>query len=251
MYSNFCNIPFRASVIIFLCAAQIGLTPVEAAPVDLSDIVVLPHNQTLSPTPTYLFEARLNTPAPLPAAPASKTPSAMITYPTTGKPPRRPLTSEVVNFYIRKLLNDFAVAHLDAVPPTSQTNLNAIWIKYSDKWGGRPKYQGDKYMEYTLKFVISGAKEQNRDGEYEGSIVFVQTGRPDKGRGALSYNGTVKDGKGIVVTEVKLGKLINGHTKSISAALSAIDHKGTHGSSSQDSDKDVPTHAGSRDPIRG
>ncbi|KAH7868455.1 uncharacterized protein C8R40DRAFT_838056 [Lentinula edodes] len=149
MYSN---LPLRASVIIFLCVAQIGLTPVEAAPVDLSDIVVLPHTQTLSPTPTYLFEARLNTPAP---APASKTPSAMITYLTTGKPPRRPLTSEVVNNYIRKLLNDFAVAHLDAVPPTSQTIPNAIWIKYSDKWGGRPKYQGDNYMEYTLKFVVS------------------------------------------------------------------------------------------------
>lgn len=64
-------------------------------------------------------------------------------------------------------------------------------------------------MEYTLKFVVSGAKEQSRDGEYAGSIVFVQTGRPDKGRRALSYNGTVKDGKGTVVTEVKLGKLIN------------------------------------------
>ncbi|KAJ3806641.1 hypothetical protein F5876DRAFT_68785 [Lentinula aff. lateritia] len=226
MYSNLCSIPLRASLTIFLCFAQIGWTPVEATPVDLSDIVVLPHTQTLSPTPTYLFEARLNTPAP---APAPKTPSAMITYPTTGKPPRRPLTNDVVNFYIRKLLNEFSVVHLDAVPPTSQTNLNAIWIKYSDKWGGRPKYQGDDYMGYMLKF----------------------TGRPDKGRGALSYNGTMNDGKGIVVTEMKLGKLINRHIKSTPAALGAINHEGTRGSSSRDPDKDVSALAGSRDPIRG
>ncbi|KAJ3850296.1 hypothetical protein EV368DRAFT_84677 [Lentinula lateritia] len=248
MYSNLCSIPLRASLTIFLCFAQIGWTPVEATPVDLSDIVVLPHTQTLSPTPTYLFEARLNTRAP---APAPKNPSAMITYPTTGKPPRRPLTNDVVNFYIRKLLNEFSVVHLDAVPPTSQTNLNAIWIKYSDKWDGRPKYQGDDYMGYMLKFVVSGAKEQSRDGEYEASIIFVQTGRPDKGRGALSYNGTVNDGKGIVVTEMKLGKLINRHMKSTPAALGAINHERTRGSSSRDPDKDVSALAGSRDPIRG